>query len=120
MATLPLRRSLTCTLAALALSGGAMLGLTPSASAGVCGEHQDPWISGAKAYWDISCSDGKVTVSGWVEDTAANRRCAKVQAIFPNGDTTFSAPACPKGDREYFQWTSDGHSADVYLYEYDV
>ena len=65
MAILSLRRSLTGALAALVLSGGAMLSLAPAASAGVCGEHRDPWISGAKAYWEISCWDGKVTVSGW-------------------------------------------------------
>ncbi len=59
-------------------------------------------------------------MAGWVEDISANGRCGKIKATFSNGTTKFSKPACPKGDRESFSWTSQGSSVNGYLYEYDV
>ena len=121
-----LRRTLGGTLAAMAVTSGAIAAAAPTANAdeegatAVCGYARPHDTSGAHAYWQLSCSGGNVTVSGFVEDTAANGRCARVKAQFPNGDWVFSEPACPEGDREYFSWTKPGSSANVYLYEYDV
>jgi hypothetical protein len=127
------RRILGGTLAALAVTGGAFAAAAPTAGAApvrtdpgaapmaTCGYADDHSISGAKAYWQLSCSGGNVTVSGWVEDTSSNGRCAKVKAQFHrSGDWKFSEAACPKGDRESFSWTQPGSGANVYLYEYDV
>lgn len=88
---------------------------------GTCGQTFDPQISGAKAYWQVNCRNGNVWINGWVEDTASDGQCAKVKATYPNGDTWFSAPACPKGDRENFASPAKkGGSVNAYLYEYDV
>lgn len=127
-------KSLTCTLAGLALSGGAMIGLTGTATAAPeaataavqsrasCGATFNPVISGARAYWQVNCPRrGKVNISGWVQDTAANGRCAKVRAIYEDGSTWFSPAACPKGQRKNFSSnTRRGSSVKAYLYEYRV
>src|SRR5437868_13169958 len=92
----------------------------PGAARGGCGEVRNPSISGARAHWELSCRNGEITVSGWVEDTSSNGRCAKVKAKFASGNTEYSNAACPKNDRENFRWSHPGSIADVYLYEYDV
>ncbi|WP_181773633.1 hypothetical protein [Amycolatopsis pittospori] len=93
----------------------------PITTLGTCGQTFSPSTSGAKAYWEVQCSGGRVRISGWVEDTAADGQCAKVKAIWPNGNTYFSPAACPKGNRKGFtsQYNS-GNSVNAYLYEYDV
>lgn len=122
MTNIALRRSLTCALAGLALSGGAVIGLAPAASAGVCGETFNPTSDdgGARAYWQISCQGGNVTMSGWVEDIAKDGRCGKVKAVFSDGTTVFSNGACPKGDRENFSWTRSGSSVRGEIFTYKV
>lgn len=127
------RRILGGTLAALAVTGGAFAAAAPAAGAApartepgaapmaTCGYAKGHTISGAYAYWELSCSGGNVTVSGYVKDTSSNGRCAKVKAQFHrSGDWKFSEAACPKGDVESFSWTQPGTGANVYLYEYDV
>lgn len=126
-------RILGGTLAALAVTGGVFAAAAPMAGAApvraepgaapmaTCGYAKGHTISGAYAYWELSCSGGNVTVSGYVKDTSSNGRCAKVKAQFHrSGDWKFSEAACPKGDVESFSWTQPGTGANVYLYEYDV
>ncbi|GAA1295819.1 hypothetical protein [Saccharothrix xinjiangensis] len=134
------------TLAALAVTGGAVAGpaqaagAPPAGSAAVesvvvdgvvadgvvapmasCGYARTHETSGAKAYWQLSCVGGNVTVSGWVEDTASDGQCARVKAQFHNSQNwKYSEPACPKGERQSFGWTEPGSGANVYLYEYTV
>jgi hypothetical protein len=130
-----LRRALGGSLAAVALGGGALLGTAPAAAAdeaapaeaveimGGCGHTEDPVISGAKAYWELSCAGGNITIAGWVEDTSSNGRCAKVKAVWPDANPDlwkFSEPACPKGDREHFRFTGPGNEVKAWLYEYNV
>ncbi|MEU0878163.1 hypothetical protein ABZ345_06160 [Lentzea sp. NPDC005914] len=117
----------------VAAAGALLVAMAPAASAapttsngpittmGTCGQTFSPSTSGAKAYWEVQCSGGRVRISGWVEDTDADGQCAKVKAIWPNGNTYFSPAACPKGNRKSFtsQYNS-GNSVSAYLYEYDV
>lgn len=126
------RKILGGTLAALAVTGGAIAASAPTAGAApmrtepaapmaTCGYAKDHSTSGAYAYWQLTCSGGNVTVSGYVKDTSSNGRCAKVKVQFHrSGDWKFSEPACPKGDVESFSWTQPGSGANVYLFEYDV
>ncbi|WP_067020728.1 hypothetical protein [Streptomyces dysideae] len=104
---------------AVVLAGGAVLGLSGTAAAGTCGENFDPRVSGAKAYWEINCRGGMVTIEGWVEDTKSDGKCAKVKAVV-DGETVRSKAACPKGDREEFKWTGRGSSITAELYTYKV
>jgi hypothetical protein len=121
------RRLALCALAVATISGSAIVGLASPASAdgstiqGTCGQTFNPYTSGARAYWEVQCTSTQIRISGWVEDTAANGRCAKVKAIYPDGYTYYSAAACPKGDREYFSspWRYF-RSVNGYLYEYYV
>jgi hypothetical protein len=122
-----MRKTIGGTLAGLAMAGGALVA-SPPAGAQVapmagCGYADDHHLSGAAAFWRLSCANGNVTVTGWVRDTASNGRCAQVKVYFPNRENAqrveFSQPACPKGDEETFSWTNKGSSADVLLFEYD-
>jgi hypothetical protein len=102
------------------IAGGAVLGLSGPASAGTCGDNFNPTVPGAKAHWEISCLSGnKVRIEGWVEDTRSDGKCAKVSANI-NGVTKRSAAACPKGDREEFEWTANGRTINAELYTYDA
>jgi hypothetical protein len=80
-----------------------------------CGTSTSPSVRGAKAHWQLSCSKGSVTVSGWVQDTKPDGKCAQVRADFPGGITVFSKRACPEGQKENFSWTYPGDLAEVYL-----
>jgi hypothetical protein len=116
-----MRRVVLSGLAAATLSSGAVVGLATPAWAGTCGQTFAPATSGAKAYWQVNCNSTQSWISGWVEDTAANGRCAAVKAIWPNGTTWFSNRACPKGTRVYFTSAKHGgHSVNGYLYEFNV
>jgi hypothetical protein len=90
---------------------------------GGCGKTFNPDVPGAKAYWEVQCTSKSVRISGWVEDTRADGKCAKVKAIYDddNDSTYYSRAACPKGERQTF--TSPyrpGNSVSAYLYTYDV
>lgn len=104
---------------AVVIAGGTVLGLSGSASAGTCGDVFDPRVSGAKAYWEVSCRGGVATIEGWVEDTSSDGKCARVKAVI-NGETEKSPAACPKGDREEFKWSSRGSQINAELYTYNV
>ncbi|QFZ20655.1 hypothetical protein [Saccharothrix syringae] len=68
-----------------------------------CGPGREHRTSGARAFWELSCSGEKVKVH-----------------FHQSGNWKYSEPVGPKGDREYFSWTEPGAGANVYLYEYDA
>ncbi|MEU5693377.1 hypothetical protein [Actinosynnema sp. NPDC020468] len=103
----------------LVVAGVGVAQAGPEARGG-CGEVANPSIRGARAHWELSCAGGQIRVSGYVEDTSANGRCAKVKAVFPGGDSEFSEPACPEGNRKHFDWRHPGSTVSVYLFEYEV
>ncbi|MEO5875296.1 MAG: hypothetical protein ABIS86_05085 [Streptosporangiaceae bacterium] len=108
--------------AATVVGGLVIAGATPSFAGpvprGTCGGIYNPATSAGKAHWELDCKDGKITVSGWVQDTNADGRYAKVKAIFEGQITEYSAAACPKNNKKYFSWAHPGSLVDVYLYSY--
>lgn len=85
-----------------------------------CGESVSPTTSGAAAHWDILCSAGKITVTGWVSDTSADGQCAAVKVHWADNSWSYSERACPEGTSHNFSLSGYGSIADVYLYEFDV
>ena len=98
-----------------ALASIGAIGIASPAFAGTCGQTFSPSISGGKASWTLTCSDGNITMKGWVEDTSADGECAHVKGIF-NNNIVHDAKACPKGTRTPFSWTHPGTIANGYLY----
>jgi len=84
---------------------------------GGCGQTFNPDIRGrAEAHWTLSCSGGKITMTGWVKDTKSDGKCAYVKAVFSDGSSPTPAKACPSGDKTSFSWSGPGSLADGYLY----
>lgn len=101
--------------AAAAVAGGLVVGAQPAFAAS-CGDTLTPSVSGGKATWTVHCTSTGVYASGWVEDTAADGKCAAVKFNYPDGSTWATARACPKGDRDYFTSpTRTGKLLDGYL-----
>jgi hypothetical protein len=109
-------------------SDGSATQMAPATSAlspqllGTCGGVFNPVVRGgilrrvrAKAHWTLACHGGQITMSGWVEDTLADGKCAQVKAVFSNGNVFYSSKACPKGTRKSFSWSGPGRVADGYL-----
>ncbi len=115
------RRLAAALLIPAAACGGLLVSTAGTASAsalGGCGDTKDASTSGAEGHWTISCSGGKVSVTGWVKDKDADGQCAQVYAYFPaSGKYKYSAKACPKGNVKNFTLTDKGSSANVYLRE---
>jgi hypothetical protein len=101
--------------AAMFLAGTGVLVAASPAFAGVCGDTFRPSTSGGKAYWSLTCSGGRITMQGWVEDIKADGKCARVKGIFNNNITHETAGACPSGTRINFSWTEAGTIANGYL-----
>jgi hypothetical protein len=113
------RRPVMVATAVAALAGGSVLGFAPAASAqpaGTCGQTFNPSTGGGEARWTLSCSGGKITMAGWVEDTDADGRCARVKGIFNGGIVRVTDGACPKGTRVKIYWVHPGTIANGYLY----
>ncbi|MDN3258597.1 hypothetical protein QWJ26_01960 [Streptomyces sp. CSDS2] len=109
------RKSLTSALSAAVLAGGLAVAAAGPASAATCPSSSAPVIDGARAAWSLRCSGNKVTVSGWVEDTRADMKCAVVRINAGNGDYKTKS-ACGSGVREQFSYTFGGtKSAQVRL-----
>lgn len=87
----------------------------PIGDKGKCGDVFRPSVGGGKAYWRLSCANSQITISGWVEDTDADGKCAVVTAHFADGTAATSPTACPKGTRKNFSWTKWGGIIDAYL-----
>ena len=68
--------------AALAISSFATVGVSAASADDVsthggCGNRGEIRTSGALAHVTLSCHDGKITVQGWVKDTARDGQCAQ-------------------------------------------
>lgn len=75
-----------------------------------------PPANGGEAAWNLYCSGGRITISGWVKDTKADGKCAYVKA-FGDGQQLLPHPkACPKDTKTNFSWTVNGSTIDAYLY----
>jgi hypothetical protein len=124
-----LRRNLMAAAAlTAAIGGGGLVTAATSAAADTpeadspitiqasCGTTLSPVVSGGRASWTVQCTSTQVRITGWVRDTSADGKCARVQARYPDGSTWTSASACPSGETQYF--TSPyrtGRIVDAYL-----
>ncbi|MEU3975763.1 hypothetical protein [Streptomyces bacillaris] len=86
-----------------ALASGLLMVTAPAASAASCPSSWEPTISGAKGKWTLRCAGKDVVVSGWIEDTRADGKCARVHSIGGNG-SEHQKQACGKGNRASFEW----------------
>ncbi|MEU5655612.1 hypothetical protein ABZ802_08350 [Streptomyces sp. NPDC047737] len=101
------RTTLTSALTAIALAGGLAVGASDTAHADTCNADRTAKISGAEAAWSLTCTSTGVKLSGWLEDTRTDGRCAKVRIVGGNG-TPESKEACGSGTREQFDFTFNG------------
>lgn len=90
--------------------------LRPDAS---CGATLNPSTSRSHAHWDVTCHNGEVTVSGYVQHDFGSG-CSRVKAVFEGQITERSAASCGfwGGPKRTFSWTHPGSIADAYLYDY--
>ncbi|WP_243789779.1 hypothetical protein [Saccharopolyspora gloriosae] len=79
-----------------------------------CGDHGPIDIPGGRADFKLTCKGGKITITGWVLDTAANGKCVWAYGKVGNNDFK-SGKACPKGKSVNFKATGKGSTAKVYL-----
>ncbi|MEU2134877.1 hypothetical protein [Streptomyces sp. NPDC018352] len=101
-------RALTSTLATIVLAAGLGLVTASPASAASCPSVAEPTISGAKARWTLSCSNGHLKVYGWVEDTSLDGRSALVD-VAPGGDNHWRlVEADGRGERTNFDFSFPG------------
>jgi hypothetical protein len=113
------RRPLMVATAVAVLAAGSVLEIALNASAqptGVCGQSFNVNTGGGHAEWTLSCSGGRITMSGKVKDTDADGRCAYVKGVFSSTIVERSRGACPKGNEKSFSWTHTGSLANGYLY----
>jgi hypothetical protein len=101
------RKTLMSALSTVVLAGGLAVGAAGTASAATCPSSASPKISGAEASWTLRCSGGSVRVSGWLEDTRMDGKCAVVRGVGGNGESR-SKKACGSGVREQFSYTFAG------------
>jgi hypothetical protein len=86
---------------------------------GTCGTVKDVSVYNngflaATAHWELTCSGGNITMSGWVDDKRSDGKCAYVEAHFANA--TELAKNCPADSpRTNFKWTHSGSVVDGYL-----
>jgi hypothetical protein len=101
------RKTVMSALSTLVLAGGLAVGAAGPASAATCPSTASPKIDGAIAGWSLSCSGGSVRVSGWLEDTRMDGKCALVRIVGGNGEYR-TRQACGSGVREQFDFTFAG------------
>lgn len=93
---------------------------TPLAIEGTCGDVRDVYVTNngrvaARAHWELTCSGGRIYMSGWVDDTLSDGRCAYVRAEFSDG--TYLAKNCPADSpRTNFKYSGRGNIANGYLF----
>lgn len=107
---------LAAALAAGALALPLTAGPASATALGSCGDVRNVSVTGGQASWNLYCSGGQITISGWVKDTEADGKCAYVKAFGGGTQMLPHAKACPKGVRTNFNWTTSGSSIDAYLY----
>ncbi|MDX2561195.1 hypothetical protein PV371_16210 [Streptomyces sp. TX20-6-3] len=109
------RKTLTSVLSAAVLAGGLALGVAGPANAAACPSSASPVTDGASAGWTLRCTGNNVTVSGWVQDTRADGKCALVRVNAGNGEYRTKS-VCGSGVREQFSFTfKDTQEAQVRL-----
>ncbi|MFE9173781.1 hypothetical protein ACFYNZ_30715 [Streptomyces kebangsaanensis] len=109
------RKTFMSALSAIVLAGGLAVGAAGTASAATCPSSASPKINGAKASWTLRCSGGSLRVSGWLEDTRMDGKCALVRAVGRNG-VPHTKRACGSGVREQFDFTlAKTNEAEVHL-----
>ncbi|MDP5314390.1 hypothetical protein [Streptomyces poriferorum] len=101
------RKTITSAVSVAVLAAGLALGTAGPASAATCPSSASPVINGASAGWTLRCSGNNVTVSGWLQDTRADGKCAKVRINAGNGAYK-PKTACSSGVREQFTFTFNG------------
>ncbi|MER8161868.1 hypothetical protein [Streptomyces sp. NPDC094472] len=110
-----IRKSITSVVSATILAGGLAIGVAGPASAATCPSSASPVIDGASASWTLRCSGGGVKVSGWLQDTRMDSKCAVVRINAGNGAYRTKS-ACSSGGREQFSFTfARTNSAQVRL-----
>ncbi|TNC23420.1 hypothetical protein [Amycolatopsis alkalitolerans] len=97
------------------IAGTATNSVGPFAS---CGATLNPSTGSAHAHWDVTCRNGEVTVSGYVQHDGGSG-CAYVKAVFEGQITEKSRQSCGfwGGSKVSFKWTHPGSIADAYLTE---
>lgn len=100
-------KTITSVVSASVLAGGLALGTAGPASAAACSTSASPVIGGASASWSIRCTGDQLTVSGWLQDTRADGKCALVRINASNGASQ-RKNACGTGVREQFSFTFRG------------
>ncbi|KQX50089.1 MULTISPECIES: hypothetical protein [unclassified Streptomyces] len=101
------RKTVTAALSTVVLAGGLALGVAAPANAAGCPSSAAPVINGASASWSLRCSGNNVTVSGWLQDTSMDGKCAKVRINAGNGQYK-AETACNSGVRKQFSFTFKG------------
>ena len=97
---------------------GAVFGLsaTSTPAAAACDRPQDVYVTGAEAHWTECHNGNRTRVDGWVKDTKADGKCARVRASFSNGETLYSGKACPRNNVKEFHLDQPASDAQTYLY----
>ncbi|MFB7917105.1 hypothetical protein [Streptomyces sp. NPDC056061] len=95
------RKTLTSVLTTIVLAGGLAAGAVGQTHAATCNASKAAKTDGAEAAWSLKCTAKGVRVSGWVEDTRMDGRCAIVRVT--GGEGTYRPKkACSSGVREQF------------------
>jgi hypothetical protein len=87
---------------------------------GTCGQVFSPRVTNngrlaATARWQLTCRNGRIYMTGWVDDTLADGRCAYVRAQF--SDHTDLVKNCPHDTpRKEFSLSGPGTIANGYLF----
>lgn len=88
----------------------------PAVAPAACSPSGRVTIRGAEASWSkCTAPGGQTRVIGWVADTAADGRCARVRAVWSGGAVEETLNTCPKGMRRDYNWVHPG-TADVRLF----
>jgi hypothetical protein len=112
-----LRKSIASITATAALTGGLVVLNAAPAAAAVCPASMSPIINGARAHWKLACKGRDVSVSGWLEDTRLDGKCAQI-AFDPGAEKggIWFANACGSGTRENYNFLFRGtHIVRGYL-----
>lgn len=107
------RKALTSLLSAIVLAGGLAIGAAGQTNAAGCDTSKEAKVRGAQASWKLTCTSKGIRVSGWVEDTSMDGKCAIVRVV--GGATQKTKKACSSGVREQFDFTFPGKKAEVRL-----
>ncbi|MFF8592272.1 hypothetical protein ACF061_12620 [Streptomyces sp. NPDC015220] len=111
------RKPVVSLLTAAALAAGLAFAAASPASAVPCGtKDTSTTIDGGKAGYTLFCTGrNRSSLSGWVEDTRIDGKCAYLR-IEPRTGSPFLRKACDYGTRKNFHADLDSDSAAIRLY----